>query len=68
MPKLSRALHRALAAGEINRREANHMQWEADNSSQSIIAKVGGARTSAAGKLGSRRSSPRTQRNNRREY
>jgi hypothetical protein len=68
MPLLSRAVHAALAAGNGNRRVANHQQWEDDDATGAIKAKVGAARRSAASQRGSRRASPRTQRNNRREY
>ncbi len=62
----------------MNRREANHIQWEADKPKESIKAKVGGGRTSAAKKArqasddakrqaGKRVTGPRRVRNNRRE-
>jgi hypothetical protein len=68
MPILSRANHARLAAGNGNRRVANHQQWEDDDPRGAIRARVGAARTSASRQRGGRRSSPRTQRNNRREY
>ena len=79
MPKLSRALHAALAAGTINRREANHQQWEADNPTGAIRARVSGGRTAAASgrraaarnadrDAGKRVTGGRRVRNNFREY
>jgi hypothetical protein len=48
VPKLSRAVHAMLASGQINRRTANHIQWEADNPQGAVKARVGGGRTQAA--------------------
>ncbi len=67
-----------LSSGEIDRRTANHIQWEADQPKGAIKAKVGGGRTSAAKKArqesddakreaGKRVTGPRRVRNNRRE-
>lgn len=79
MPKLSRALHALVASGEMDRRTANHQQWEADNPQGAIKARVGGGRTSAAKKArqdtnnakrdaGQPATGGRRARNNRREY
>lgn len=67
MPRLSRALHARLAAGEINRREANHMQWEEDNPTGARNAKGREALRQGAAKQGRARIGFRV-RNNRREY
>ena len=68
MPRLSRVAHDRIAAGETDRRVENHQAWEDTNPTGAIRARVSAARTSAASQRGSRRTSPRTQRNNRREY
>jgi hypothetical protein len=68
-----------LSSGEIDRRTANHIQWEADQPKGAIKAKVGGGRTQAGKnqrkavddakrESGQRVSGGRRARNNRREY
>jgi len=79
VPKLSRALHALVASGEMNRREANHIQWESDQPKGAIKARVGGGRTQAGKnarqatnnakrEAGERVTGRPRARNNRREY